>query len=98
MQAMVTAIREAKHYVYIENQFFISYVKNGSVNCDVRNDVPLQFTIGYCKLTKKMRPSVSSFCCRCSQHLRETLPGTRGLACEPSCSINTSPLPGEKTL
>ena len=39
MQAMVTAIREAKHYVYIENQFFISYVKNGSVNCDVRNAI-----------------------------------------------------------
>ena len=30
MQAMVTAIREAKHYVYIENQFFVSYVKGGT--------------------------------------------------------------------
>jgi len=38
MQALISAISQAKHYVYIENQFFISYVKNGSY-CDVRNDI-----------------------------------------------------------
>ena len=39
MQGIIAAIKEAKHYVYIENQFFISYVKNGDPNCDVRNDI-----------------------------------------------------------
>ena len=28
--AMVETILAARHYVYIENQFFISYVKGGS--------------------------------------------------------------------
>ena len=39
MQGLIEAIKEAKHYVYIENQFFISYVKNGDPFSDVRNDV-----------------------------------------------------------
>ena len=29
-RALVATIEEAKHYVYIENQFFVSYVKGGS--------------------------------------------------------------------
>ena len=28
-KALVATIEEAKHYVYIENQFFVSYVKAG---------------------------------------------------------------------
>ena len=39
MQAMVSAIHQSKHYIYIENQFFISYVKTGSSISDVKNDV-----------------------------------------------------------
>ena len=39
MTAIVSAISSAKHYVYIENQFFISYVKTEGPNSDVRNDV-----------------------------------------------------------
>ena len=30
-RALVATIEEAKHYVYIENQFFVSYVKGGSL-------------------------------------------------------------------
>ena len=30
MQALVAAIAGAEHYVYIENQFFVSYVKGGT--------------------------------------------------------------------
>ena len=30
-RALVSTIEEAKHYVYIENQFFVSYVKGGSL-------------------------------------------------------------------
>ena len=30
-KALVATIEEAKHYVYIENQFFVSYVKGGSL-------------------------------------------------------------------
>ena len=29
-RALVATIEEAKNYVYIENQFFVSYVKGGS--------------------------------------------------------------------
>merc|ERR1719430_1941897 len=41
MQALVDTIANAKHYIYIENQFFISYVKTGSniMFSDVKNDV-----------------------------------------------------------
>ena len=39
MQALVAAIAGAEHYVYIENQFFISHVKTGVPSSDVRNDV-----------------------------------------------------------
>ena len=39
MKAIISAIRNAQHYVYIENQFFISYVKTGGTNTEVMNDV-----------------------------------------------------------
>ena len=39
MKAIVSAINNAKHYVYTENQFFISYVKTGGSNSEVMNDV-----------------------------------------------------------
>ena len=39
MTAIISAISSAKHYVYIENQFFISYVKTDEPHSDVRNDV-----------------------------------------------------------
>jgi len=41
MQAMVSIISNAKHYVYIENQFFISYVKTGrnTTFIEVKNDI-----------------------------------------------------------
>ena len=29
-RALVATIEEAEHYVYIENQFFVSYVKGGT--------------------------------------------------------------------
>ena len=41
MQAMEKTIAEAEHYVYIENQFFISYVKTGNnvTFSDVKNNI-----------------------------------------------------------
>eukprot|EP00092_Neocalanus_flemingeri_P002528 GFUD01002705.1.p1 GENE.GFUD01002705.1~~GFUD01002705.1.p1 ORF type:complete len:857 (-),score=228.01 GFUD01002705.1:69-2507(-) len=41
MQALVNTIAAAEHYIYIENQFFISYVKTGDniIFSDVKNDI-----------------------------------------------------------
>ena len=38
VQALVATIAGAEHYVFIENQFFISHVKTGVAGQDVRND------------------------------------------------------------
>ena len=39
--AMVEAIRSAEHYVYIENQFFVSVVKTDTLfpSIDIKNDI-----------------------------------------------------------
>ena len=38
VQALVATIAGAEHYVFIENQFFISHVKTGVAGPDMRND------------------------------------------------------------